>query len=80
MPTKQLSEYTIEELHKRLKQLKVLSMIYAVALLIMIATSVYTFVQNRFSTITMMPLFFIPMYLMLVFQSKKIKTEIDSRK
>lgn len=75
-----LSTYTKEELEKKLKKQNTLLIIQGVVLLLMLIFAVFTTVENGLSFQTFLPLFFIPMDLVMYFEVKKIKKELALRK
>ncbi|WP_299047298.1 hypothetical protein [uncultured Polaribacter sp.] len=79
MPTHFIS-YTTEELSKKLKKQKVMVFIKAIVVMLMILFSVFVTLEKGISFQTFLPLFFLPMWLVMVFELKKIKQELISRK
>jgi hypothetical protein len=75
-----LSTYTKEELEKKLKKQKTMAIIQSIVILLMIIFAVFSTIENGISFQTFLPLFFAPMLAVMVFESKKIKKEIASRK
>jgi membrane protein CcdC involved in cytochrome C biogenesis len=80
MAKKTLSEYTDSELHQKLKQSKMFVGVYLGLLIIMIMMSISSIVENIFNASTLMPLFFIPIFLIILLQKKRIQKELESRK
>ncbi|MBL0882563.1 MAG: hypothetical protein IBJ16_04290 [Chitinophagaceae bacterium] len=79
MPSKPISEMTTEELQKTDKSLKLAIQIMGVVLVLMTASSIYIFTQKGFSTTTVLPIVFLPLFTMNMANRKKIKAELLSR-
>ena len=79
MPT-HFTSYTTEELSKKLKKQKVMVFIKAIVVILMIVFSVFVTLEKGISFQTFLPLFFLPMWLVMAFELKKIKQELISRK
>ena len=75
-----LSTYTKEELLKKLKKQKTMFIIQGFLIFLMIIFSVFSTVENGISFQTFLPLFFIPMLFVMLFEMKKIKKELVTRK
>ena len=75
-----LSTYTKKELEKKLKKQNTMTIIKSIVLLLMIIFAVFSTIENGVSFHTFLPLFFAPMLAVMIFESKKIKKEITSRK
>lgn len=80
MAKKLLSEYTDPELQQKLKQSKMFVGVYLGLLIIMIGMSILSIIENIFNFSTFMPLFFIPLFLVILLQKKSIQKELESRK
>ncbi|MFY0602519.1 MAG: hypothetical protein JXQ93_01110 [Flavobacteriaceae bacterium] len=80
MSKKQLSEYTDTELQQKLKQSKMFVGVYIGLLIIMISVSIISLIENIFNFTTLMPLFFIPIFLVILLQKVKIQKELESRR
>lgn len=80
MAKKLLSEYTDAELQQKLKQSKMFVGVYLGLVIIMIMMSVSSILENIFNVSTLMPLFFIPIFLVILLQKKRIEKELQSRK
>ena len=76
----QFSSYTTEELIKKLKKQKVLAIVQSILLLFMVIFAVFYTVEKGVSFQTFLPLFFAPMLFVMIFEMKKIKAELTSRK
>jgi hypothetical protein len=76
----QFSSYTKEELIKKLKKQKTLAIVQGFLLILMIVFAVFYTVEKGVSFQTFLPLFFAPMLFVMLFEMKKIKQELDSRK
>lgn len=74
------SSYTKDELFKKLKKQKKMAIIQGFVVFLMLVFSVFTTVENGFSFQSFLPLFFIPMLAVMLFEIKKIKNELASRK
>lgn len=75
-----LSTYTKEELLKKLKKQKIFIFIKAFIIILMIVFAVFSTIEKGTSFHTFLPLFFIPMFLVMLLDVKKIKKELESRK
>ena len=75
-----ISDYTKEELLKKLKTQKTLFIAQSIVILLMIFLAVFSTISNGFSYQTFLPLFFIPMAVVMWFEMKKIKKELAKRK
>jgi hypothetical protein len=75
-----LSTYTKEELLKKLKKQKMISIIQGFLIFLMVIFAVFSTVENGVSFHTFLPLFFIPMLFLMLFDIKKIKKELVTRK
>jgi purine-cytosine permease-like protein len=73
------STYTKEELLKKLKNQKLFLLIQGFVIILMLIFGVFSFVENGMSFHTFLPLFFIPMLFVMVYELKKIKKELTSR-
>lgn len=76
----QFSAYTKEELIKKLKKQKTLAFAQALLLLLIIIFAVFSTIEKGISFQTFLPLFFVPMEFVMLFEIKKLKKEIASRK
>jgi hypothetical protein len=73
------SSYTKEELLKKLKSQRTLAIVQSVLLLFMVVFAVFTTIENGVSFQTFLPLFFVPMLFVMIFEMKKIKAELAKR-
>jgi membrane-associated HD superfamily phosphohydrolase len=73
------STYTKEELLKKLKNQKLFLLIQGFVIILMLIFGVFSTVENGMSFHTFLPLFFIPMLFVMVYELKKIKQELSSR-
>lgn len=73
------STYTKEELLKKHKNQKLFLIIQSVVIILMLIFGVFSTVENGMSFHTFLPLFFIPMLFVMVYELKKIKKELTSR-
>ncbi|WP_397444782.1 hypothetical protein [Polaribacter sp. R77954] len=76
----QFSSYTKEELIKKLKKQKTLAIVQGFLLLLMIVFAIFSTIEKGVSFQTFLPLFFAPMLFVMLFEMKKIKQELTSRK
>ena len=74
-----ISDYTKEELLKKLKTKKTLFIAQCFVILLMIVLAVFSTISNGVSYQTFLPLFFIPMDVVMWFEMKKIKKELAKR-
>jgi len=74
-----ISDYTKEELLKKLKTQKTLFIAQIAVILLMIVLAVFSTISNGVSYQTFLPLFFIPMDVVMWFEMKKIKKELAKR-
>lgn len=75
----QFSTYTNEELIKKLKKQKTFAFIQGFVVLLMIVFAVFSTIENGVSFQTFLPLFFAPMFFVMLYEAKKIKKELISR-
>ena len=75
-----LSTYTKEELLKKLKKQKTFIFIKAFIILLMIAFAIFSTIEKGTSFQTFLPIFFIPMFFVMLSDVKKIKKELELRK
>lgn len=80
MAEKDLSKFSLEELEKQHKTLKIITSIFLVFLIIMTLCGIYLTLKKGFSVFTILPICFLPLTIVNVTGLKKIKTEIESRK
>lgn len=71
-----MSEQTREELLKKLKKQKQFILIQSFVLILMMILSIVSTVDNGIIFLTFLPLFFIPMLIVMVYELKKIKSKI----
>lgn len=76
----QFSTYTTAELEKKLKNQKKFAVIKGFVVLLMIIFAVVSTIENGVSFHTFLPLFFAPMLFLMIYEAKKIKQELLSRK
>ncbi len=76
----QFSTYTKEELIKKLKKQKNMAIIQGFLLLLMLIFAVFSTIEKGISFQTFLPLFFVPMEFVMLFEIKKLKKELLSRK
>ena len=73
------STYTKEELLKKLKNQKIFIIIQSIVVFLMIIFGVFSTLEKGVSFHTFLPLFFIPMLFVMIYEMKKIKKELLSR-
>ncbi|ARV15454.1 hypothetical protein [Polaribacter sp. SA4-12] len=74
------SNYSKEELLKKLKSQKTIAIVQAIVILLMIIFAIFSTMENGLSFQTFLPLFFAPMFFVMIFEVKKIKKELALRK
>ena len=74
--TSQFSTYTKEELIKKLKKQKTFAFIQGFLVLLMIVFAVFSTIEKGISFQTFLPLFFAPMFFVMLYEAKKIKKEL----
>jgi uncharacterized protein YacL len=75
-----LSTYTTEELIKKLKKQKMITIVQGFVIFLMVIFAVFYTLEKGVSYQTFLPLFFTPMLFVMFFEIKKIKKELASRK
>ncbi|UAM97394.1 hypothetical protein K8354_13850 [Polaribacter litorisediminis] len=73
------STYSKEELLKKFKNQKIFISIQSIVVLLMIIFGVFSTLEKGVSFHTFLPLFFIPMLFVMIYEMKKIKKELLSR-
>ncbi|QTE24155.1 hypothetical protein [Polaribacter cellanae] len=73
------STNTTEELKKKIKTQKKMAIIHGFIILLMIAFAIFSSIKNGISFQTFLPLFFIPMEIIMLFELKKLKKELADR-
>lgn len=76
----QFASYTKKELIKKLKNQKILAIVQTILLLLMVLFAIFSTFEKGISFQTFLPLFFAPMLFIMIFEMKKIKEELQSRK
>lgn len=74
------SDYTKEELVKKLKKQKILLIVQAIILVLMTIFAVFATLEFGVTFKTFMPLFFAPMLFVMLFEIKNIKKELLNKK
>ena len=74
-----LATYTKQELLNKLKKQRRMFLVQSVLLLLMVVFAVFSFIDKGISFQTFLPLFFVPMLFVMLFEVKKIKKEITLR-
>ena len=75
-----LSTYTKEELEKKLKSQKTIAIVQGIVVFLMIVFAIFSTIENGFSYQSFLPLFFAPMFFVMLYEVKKIKKELATRK
>ena len=75
-----LSTYTKEELEKKLKSQKTMAIVQGIVVFLMIVFAIFSTIENGFSYQSFLPLFFAPMFFVMLYEVKKIKKELATRK
>jgi hypothetical protein len=75
-----LSTCTKEELIKKLKKQKMITIVQGFVIFLMVIFAVFYTLEKGVSYQTFLPLFFTPMLFVMFFEIKKIKKELASRK
>tara|TARA_B100000809_G_scaffold265361_1_gene323960 strand:- start:541 stop:780 length:240 start_codon:yes stop_codon:yes gene_type:complete len=73
------TSYSKDELLKKLKKQKTMAIIQGFVIFLMLVFAIFTTIENGVSFQTFLPLFFAPMSVVMFFEMKKIKKEIDAR-
>jgi hypothetical protein len=76
---KPLNECTLEELHAMEKKTKTSKSVMLACVILMVILGIFQWVRVGWGFNTVMPIFFIPITLVVVNQHKKILAEIKSR-
>jgi hypothetical protein len=74
------STYSKEELLKKLKNQKIFIIIQSIVVVLMLIFGIFSTIEKGVSFHTFLPLFFIPMLFVMIYEMKKIKKEVLSRK
>ena len=74
-----LATYTKQELLNKLKKQRRMFLVQSVLLLLMVVFAVFSFIDKGISFQTFLPLFFVPMLFVMLFEVKKIKKEVTLR-
>ena len=74
-----LSHFSKEELLKKLKTQKQYLLIQTILVVLMVALAVLSTLEKGISFLKFLPLFFIPMQLVMFFELKKIKRELKNK-
>lgn len=75
-----LKTYTKEELLKKYKSQKIVAIIQGFVIFIMMLLAIFSTIENGISFQTFLPLFFVPMEFVMLFEMKKIKKELALKK
>ncbi len=74
-----LSTFTKKELLQKRKKQKNVILIQGFVIVLMLILSVFSTIDRGFSFLTFLPLFFIPMLFVMIFELKKITKELKNR-
>ena len=74
-----LSTYSTKELQQKAKKQKTIVFIQAFVLLLMVILAVYATLDQGITFLTFLPLFFIPMEILMIYELQKINKELKSR-
>ncbi|MGE8527261.1 hypothetical protein [Chryseobacterium rhizosphaerae] len=80
MKNTKLSGLSIDELTKEDKKRSAIFISHCIIIGIMIGASIYATIKNGFSVISLLSIFFIPMYLIIWNNYREVRKEIRSRK
>lgn len=75
-----LSHFTTKELKKKLKTQKAFLWIQGIIVFLMFVLAIISTVDKGITFLTFLPLFFIPMEIIMFFELQKIKKELQKRK
>lgn len=73
------SNYTKEELLKKLKSQKLLVIVHGFIVFLMLVLAILSTIEKGLSFTTFLPLFFIPMEIVMLYELRKIKKELANR-
>lgn len=76
----QFSSYTKEELQKKIKKQELYVGLKFLVVIFMVILAVFSTMKKKISLLTFLPLFFIPMLLIMISELKKMKKELNRRK
>ena len=80
MSKKDLKEMTIAELEKQAKSLKIITLNFAILLVILSCISVFVSIkESEFQSVSIMPIVLFPFLLILAGSIKKVNAEIRNR-
>lgn len=79
MPS-QFSSYTKEELQQKIKKQKTFVNLKIVVIILMAIVAVFSTIEKGMSSLTFLPLFFIPMLFIMINELKKLRKELAKRK
>ena len=75
----QFSSYSTEEIQQKIKKQQTLVIVKIVVILLMLLLAVLATLENGVSVLTFLPLFFLPMLLIMSNELKKLKKELAAR-
>nr|WP_314496213.1 hypothetical protein [uncultured Chryseobacterium sp.] len=79
MQKKILSDQSLEELKKTEKKHKFIVIFFTISFFVITGIAVYLTLENDISIYTALPLLFIPIFIYVILQLKKVKDEIKVR-
>jgi hypothetical protein len=79
MPS-QFSSYSKEEIKQKIKKQQLFINIKIVVIILMAILAVFSTIEKGVSSLTFLPLFFLPMLYVMVNELKKLKKELTERK
>jgi hypothetical protein len=79
MPS-QFSSYSKEEIKQKIKKQQLFINIKIVVIILMAILAVFSTIEKGGSSLTFLPLFFLPMLYVMVNELKKLKKELTERK
>ncbi len=79
MKSQPIAEMSTEVLKKNYKAMKLVIIILSVFLLIMVGSSVYVTLTKGFGAVSILPIAFLPLFILNIVNRKKIKTELIAR-
>ena len=74
------SSYSKEEIKQKIKKQQLFVNIKVIVIVLMIILAVFSTIEKGISSLTFLPLFFIPMLFIIINELKKLKKELAERK
>lgn len=75
----QFSSYSKEEINQKIKKQQLFVNIKVVVIVLMTILAVFSTIEKGISSLTFLPLFFIPMLFIMINELKKLKKELVER-